>query len=696
MKKGLILILGLMLVCIATVTFAENSKSIIEESQDQASWGVYKSETTELEYDVPEPKVSNSEPGLALQGGDNFNDAFVITSLPFHDTGSTVSYANDWTPPCCPECMNGPDVVYSYTPTSDIVVNVNTCGATWYDVLYIFENDENTSIGCNLMETSVCPPRSVIDGVQLYAGNTYYFVEDGYMELSGEYGIHITPVISLDCPPEATLEGEPDCGYGYVDTYNGGCSVPTHASTPINLGDVICGSSGVYVRNDSTFRDADWYRIELTEPTLLTWSAVAEFPPQIFIIDGAGDDCDLAKITNDKQSVMGDTVSIQHNAVPGVYYFFVSTASYNGYDCPLTYIAWLDGEEPPAPPANDNCEDVAIEHLTPTDTLIIDGNNIGATTQCRELELIPEVWAAFDIVAQSDVYLGYCGTDPVFDGAYIVFVDECPCDSLVFCYSYTHGDCGDQNFSAIWHDLPAGTYYYPIMSKPGRAYGDYHITIASTSIHPGVVFDQDEISYGVASGRTGSMTWTISNPGYGMLYFSLLAEENNPGTDWLNIDVEGDSIGVGGEDVVVNVSFDATSLAEGEYTGYILFNSNSPDYNEVYIPVTLTVGPAGFAYMPGDANMATGTWPPAVVGGDVTYLVNYFRGMVPACKIDDFFASADVNGNCAVNGSDVTYLVNYFRGMNEKNYCSDYVPLWESSGDLPSEAPSNWPPCDQE
>jgi len=104
---------------------------------------------------------------------------------------------------------------------------------------------------------------------------------------------------------------------------------------------------------------------------------------------------------------------------------------------------------------------------------------------------------------------------------------------------------------------------------------------------------------------------------------------------------------------------------------------------------------AGYAYLPGDVNMYDEVWPPSVVSGDVTYLVNFFRGLPTstACLMDGFWVSADVNGDCNVIGSDVTKLVNYFRGNESISYCEDYEPLWLDSGDIPSEAPSGWPNC---
>jgi len=113
-----------------------------------------------------------------------------------------------------------------------------------------------------------------------------------------------------------------------------------------------------------------------------------------------------------------------------------------------------------------------------------------------------------------------------------------------------------------------------------------------------------------------------------------------------------------------------------------------------------------YEYLPGDVNMSVYTWPPAYLSGDVTYLVNYFRGLpssVP-CKMYNplaptpdpgscFFASADVNGSCTLVGADVTKLVNVFRGLAAPAYCADYEPCWPTPADLPGTPPASWPNC---
>ena len=107
----------------------------------------------------------------------------------------------------------------------------------------------------------------------------------------------------------------------------------------------------------------------------------------------------------------------------------------------------------------------------------------------------------------------------------------------------------------------------------------------------------------------------------------------------------------------------------------------------------------GFNYLPGDVNMYNGIWQPQVLGSDVTYLVNYFRGSTSShpCYLYNsgaaspyFWASADANGDCRIMGSDVTRLVAYFRGLGAIQWCSDYPPNWPP---LPANPPTPWPDC---
>ncbi len=66
----------------------------------------------------------------------------------------------------------------------------------------------------------------------------------------------------------------------------------------------------------------------------------------------------------------------------------------------------------------------------------------------------------------------------------------------------------------------------------------------------------------------------------------------------------------------------------------------------------------------------------SVLGGDITYLVNYFRGgTVPPdscmCPTNFLYHAADANGDCSVIGGDVSYLISYFGGGSAPVFCSN-------------------------
>jgi len=144
---------------------------------------------------------------------------------------------------------------------------------------------------------------------------------------------------------------------------------------------------------------------------------------------------------------------------------------------------------------------------------------------------------------------------------------------------------------------------------------------------------------------------------------------------WLSIDAVSGVIHEGDAPIDINVLLDATHLMPGIYTGKIRFNSNDVTNTPLDIPVNFLVRKV-YEYMPGDANMAIGEWPPSLTGADVTYLSNFFLQRNPSCLFEGFYAAADVNGDCMIIGSDVTSLVRYFLMQGPApRYCPDFPPI---------------------
>jgi hypothetical protein len=57
-------------------------------------------------------EINIPDPNIILQGGDNINDATLINSLPYTDSGTTAGYINDYEEMCPFASGSAPDVVY--------------------------------------------------------------------------------------------------------------------------------------------------------------------------------------------------------------------------------------------------------------------------------------------------------------------------------------------------------------------------------------------------------------------------------------------------------------------------------------------------------------------------------------------------------------------------------------------------------
>ena len=133
-------------------------------------------------------------------GGETIALCTVIASLPYFDVGNTCSFINNYDEACPYSGSIAKDVVYCYTPTDNICIDISLCNSsTDYDTkLYVYEGSYTPGhpFACN---DDACPGYiSELLGLALTSGTTYYIIVDGYGNECGNYGIDIHEVI---CPP---------------------------------------------------------------------------------------------------------------------------------------------------------------------------------------------------------------------------------------------------------------------------------------------------------------------------------------------------------------------------------------------------------------------------------------------------------------------------------------------------------------
>jgi len=131
----------------------------------------------------------------------------------------------------------------------------------------------------------------------------------------------------VDCPGYGIPEAEA-CG---ADV-NGGCAMTpgTEAFETLNCNTTVCGTAW----SDGSIRDTDWFILNLTEPTLFTWSVTADFPLLTLIIlpGTTGNECTDYEALIIDVADPGDTAQIIASLPSGSYWLWVGPTGW--YDMP--------------------------------------------------------------------------------------------------------------------------------------------------------------------------------------------------------------------------------------------------------------------------------------------------------------------------------------------------------------------------
>jgi hypothetical protein len=161
----------------------------------------------------------------------------------------------------------------------------------------------------------------------------------------------------VECPPDATPEGEPICSDDYEDTYNGGCH--TLSFQPIEPDEMICGESGTFLVGGASTRDTDWFEFTLEGQGELEWELLAEFPSQAIIIDaGSGDCLDWEIVTFVEAEACDWAQALLPEAEAGLYWLWAAPSVFEGVPCGSPYLAELHVEFGALCPADFNDDDL--------------------------------------------------------------------------------------------------------------------------------------------------------------------------------------------------------------------------------------------------------------------------------------------------------------------------------------------------
>ncbi|OIQ29006.1 MAG: hypothetical protein BM564_07260 [Bacteroidetes bacterium MedPE-SWsnd-G2] len=171
---------------------------------------------TDAECDLALGTFSNTCPIL----GQICETAIEVMSVPYMTSDDTANYLDDYengSSSCSAFYMSGDDVVYSYTPASDIVVDIllSNIGAT-YSGIHVLDGCPDATPNCVAFEGSSSTNDRDLQDVALTGGTTYYIVISTWATpQSTTYDLTITENTCTDATAAYSVESDCDNSGGF-------------------------------------------------------------------------------------------------------------------------------------------------------------------------------------------------------------------------------------------------------------------------------------------------------------------------------------------------------------------------------------------------------------------------------------------------------------------------------------------------
>ena len=410
-------------------------------------------------------------------------------SLTFIGDNTEATFAGDALPGNVMSQYPSPNTWHAFTTTECTLVTVSYCATDsgWSNVwkLLSVQCPADSLINASSANTTTCANGNWTFTFNELAAGTYYLPVPnvGFGQGGGAYEVSVSAELCANAPPTNDLCSSVTpvaLAVGNTLNFVGNNTNATFA------GDALPGNVMSQYPSPNT-----WHAFTTTECTQVTvsycatdsgWSNVWK----LLSVQCPADSLIDASSANTTTCANGNWTFTFNELAAGTYYLPVPNVGFGqgggAYD--ITVSAELCAD---APPANDLCSSVTPVALAVGNTINFVGNNTNATFAGDALpgNLMsqypsPNTWHAFTTTQCSNVTVSYCATDSGWSNVWKLLSMLCPADSLINASSANDTTCANGNWTFMFNELGAGTYYLPVPNVGfGQGGGAYSISVSA-------------------------------------------------------------------------------------------------------------------------------------------------------------------------------------------------------------------------
>lgn len=212
-----------------------------------------------------------------------------------------------------------------------------------------------------------------------------------------------------------------------------------------------------------------WYLFELAEASGIEifTSEVSSNDSHIALYEISGCDSDSIiyneiACSEDSSTINWMSYIITEELSPGTYYIQCGTWT----NAAGIYTIRINTTEPIVYPPNNECSGAPISNvIVGGATVSVNGDGTNASDE--NAMGAAHVWEAFTLDTCGDVTIDFCGSTPGPTVLFSSLHNECPVESIFQSGTQQADFCDDGNLAMNFTNIPAGTYYYPVVADDG-------------------------------------------------------------------------------------------------------------------------------------------------------------------------------------------------------------------------------------